>query len=276
MAGVIVHGGGLAMAAARYGGRVQDWLDLSTGINPCPPALPPIDPRAWHRLPDREREEDARFAARDFYQSGSVLPLPVPGTQSAIQLLPGLLMDGKTAAILSPTYGEYGRSLSLAGLEVDCLADLAAIHDGHGLVVVVNPNNPDGRVFAPDIVCALADRMAAWGGILVVDEAFGDCQPDLSVASAVETHGNLVVFRSFGKFFGMAGVRLGFVIARAQISERFAQGLGPWAVSGPADSAADCPSQGRAGGRACAGGPCGYRRHAFVFAGAVPAGKSAA
>lgn len=232
--GPIVHGGGLAAAAACFGGRVEDWLDLSTGINPCPPALPPLEPRLWHRLPDREHEDDARLAARDFYGSGAVLPLPVPGTQSAIQLLPKLVESGKRAAILSPTYGEYARSLALAGLEVDCIRDLADIGTEHGLVVVVNPNNPTGRHFAPTVLQGVAAQMQSWGGVLVVDEAFGDCQPQLSLASSVEQHDNLVIFRSFGKFFGMAGVRLGFVIASNPIINQFADGLGPWAVSGPA------------------------------------------
>ncbi|MBB4954642.1 cobalamin biosynthetic protein CobC [Agrobacterium vitis] len=232
--GPIAHGGGLAAAAARFGGQVQDWLDLSTGINPCPPALPPVEPRLWHRLPDREREDDARLAARDFYGSGAVLPLLVPGTQSAIQLLPRLIESGKRAAILSPTYGEYARSLALAGLPVDCLRDLADIGAEHGLVVVVNPNNPTGQCFAPDVLQGVAARMQSWGGVLVVDEAFGDCQPELSLASRLEQHDNLVIFRSFGKFFGMAGVRLGFVMANNAILNQFADGLGPWAVSGPA------------------------------------------
>jgi cobalamin biosynthesis protein CobC len=234
MVGAIVHGGGLAAASARYGGKIGDWLDLSTGINPCPPALPVIDPRMWYRLPDRECEEDARTAARDFYGSGGILPLTVPGTQSAIQLLPRLLKSGKRAAILSPTYGEYGRSLALNTVPVDGINTLADINHDHGLVVVVNPNNPTGRVFQPGVLQDLATAIRAWGGVLVVDEAFGDCQPHLSLASAVEHHDNLVVFRSFGKFFGMAGVRLGFVIAGEAISRQFADGLGPWAVSGPA------------------------------------------
>jgi cobalamin biosynthesis protein CobC len=234
MASAIVHGGGLAIAAARYGGRIEDWLDLSTGINPCPPALPPIDARLWHRLPDRECDEDARCAARDFYGTGAIMPLAVPGTQSVIQLLPRLLQGDKKAAILSPTYGEYGRSFARHGLMVDCIDDLAAVNRDHGLVVVVNPNNPTGRAFEPGVLLALAETMRQWGGTLVVDEAFGDCMPHLSLASAVGQHDNLVIFRSFGKFFGMAGVRLGFVIANDAISNQFADGLGPWAVSGPA------------------------------------------
>lgn len=234
MAGAIQHGGGLAAASARYGGRINDWLDLSTGINPCPPALPALDPRVWHRLPDRELEEEARFAARDFYGSGNILPLTVPGTQSAIQLLPRLLKPGKRAAILSPTYGEYGRSFALNAMPVDTISTLADISQDHSLVVVVNPNNPTGRAFEPGVLIDLAIAMRNWGGVLVVDEAFGDCQPQLSLVAEVEQHDNLVIFRSFGKFFGMAGVRLGFVIARDAILQVFMDGIGPWAVSGPA------------------------------------------
>ncbi|TWD57788.1 L-threonine O-3-phosphate decarboxylase [Agrobacterium vitis] len=234
MAGAIKHGGGLAAASASYGGRISDWLDLSTGINPCPPALPALEPRVWHRLPDRELEEDAQAAARDFYGSGKILPLAVPGTQSAIQLLPRLLKRGKRAAILSPTYGEYGRSFALNAMPVDRINSLDDISQDHGLVVVVNPNNPTGRVFEPPVLIELAMSLRNWGGVLVVDEAFGDCQPALSLAPAVEQYDNLVIFRSFGKFFGMAGVRLGFVIAADAISQIFTDALGPWAVSGPA------------------------------------------
>ncbi|MCE6073581.1 threonine-phosphate decarboxylase CobD [Agrobacterium vitis] len=234
----IAHGGGLAAAARLYGGSVEDWLDLSTGINPCPPDLPAIDARAWHRLPDREREDAARLAARDFYRSGTVLPLPVPGTQSVIQLLPKLMDAGRRAAILSPTYGEYARSLTLAGIAVDALDGLEAITSVHGLAVVVNPNNPTGRQIERAELVAVAQRMAVHGGLLLVDEAFADAQPEQSLASLVVDHPNLLLFRSFGKFFGMAGLRLGFVIADQALLDRFACWLGPWAVSGPALSVA--------------------------------------
>ncbi|NKN37846.1 threonine-phosphate decarboxylase [Agrobacterium sp. a22-2] len=232
MSAAIVHGGGIAAAATLYGGRPEDWLDLSTGINPCPPELPDIPARAWHRLPDRELEAAARLAAKGFYQSGERLPLPVPGTQSAIQLLPRLADPAKRVAIVSPTYGEYGRVFAQAGFAVDAVTSLEEIDTRHGLVVVANPNNPTGRTFSSADLAALAARLQPSGGWLVVDEAFGDIAPLASMAG--RTDANLIVLRSFGKFFGMAGIRLGFVIADDSVTARLADWLGPWAVSGPA------------------------------------------
>lgn len=238
MSGQIVHGGGIGAAAALYGGRPEDWLDLSTGLNPCPPQLPAIPDRIWHRLPDQDLLNETRHAARTFYGYGEILPLPVPGTQSVIQLLPKLVHRERPVAILSPTYGEYGRVLASNGLSVKAVASLDDVDPSSGLVVVVNPNNPTGSLHAPADLLSLADRLAGQGGFLVVDEAFGDCTPETSLAGLVSSRPNLIVFRSFGKFFGLAGLRLGFVIAAGDILERFADWLGPWAVSGPALSVA--------------------------------------
>lgn len=232
MTALIQHGGGLFAAAEIHGGRIEDWLDLSTGINPCPPPLPEVSPRAWHRLPDRELEQAARQAARHYYRSGNRLPLPVPGTQSVIQLLPRLLRPNARVAILSPTYGEYGRVLQQAGFAVDLIADPEAVTSAHGLVIVVNPNNPDGRAVSPARLTRLAGELDRTGGRVVIDEAFGDTLPHLSMAGT--EHSSVIVFRSFGKFFGLAGIRLGFVIADDDIVARFADWLGPWSVSGPA------------------------------------------
>lgn len=238
MSGQIVHGGGIGAAAALYGGRPEDWLDLSTGLNPCPPQLPAVPDRVWHRLPDQDLMNETRRAAQAYYGSGDILPLAVPGTQSVIQLLPKLADRAKPVAILSPTYGEYGRVLASNGFSVDAVANLDDVEPGSDLVVVVNPNNPTGKLHAPEDLLALADRLARRGGFLVVDEAFGDCAPETSLAGTVSSRSNLIVFRSFGKFFGLAGLRLGFVIAGNEVHDRFADWLGPWAVSGPALSVA--------------------------------------
>ena len=230
----IAHGGGIAAAAARHGGRPEDWLDLSTGINPNPVALPPVDIAAWHRLPDRHRQDAARAAAARYYGAAEARPLPVPGTQSVIQLLPRLA-GGRRAAVFSPTYGEYARVLGNAGLAVDLVKDVDDVTEAHGLVVVVNPNNPDGRRFSRETLLDLHARVRAADGLLVVDEAFGDMRPEGCIAPlAGEAMPGLLVFRSFGKFFGLAGLRLGFVIGQAAVLDLIEDGLGPWAVSGPA------------------------------------------
>lgn len=231
----IAHGGGIAAAAARFGGNPEDWLDLSTGINPNPVTVPEVDAAAWHRLPDRHRQDAARVAAARYYRTPNVLPLPVPGTQSVIQLLPRLAPAGRRAAVLSPTYGEYARVLGNAGFVVDRIESLDGVTPAHGLVVVVNPNNPDGRFFPRDVLLALHSRVAGAGGLLLVDEAFGDMRHENCIAPlAGDERPGLLVFRSFGKFFGLAGLRLGFVAGPASVLETIADGLGPWAVSGPA------------------------------------------
>lgn len=233
----IVHGGGITAAARQFGGRPEDWLDLSTGINPNPVTLPEVPVSVWHRLPDQHLQERSREAARGYYRSGDISPLPVPGTQSVIQLLPRLVSGG-SVAILSPTYGEYARAFTLAGLQLRQVSGIADLTANDGLVVVVNPNNPDGRTFSVDQLRDLHDRQHKQGGILLVDEAFGDVEPEASLAPYAGSMPSLIIFRSFGKFFGLAGLRLGFVIAEPSIMARFEDWLGPWAVSGPALSIA--------------------------------------
>ncbi|WP_136656474.1 threonine-phosphate decarboxylase CobD [Nitratireductor sp. XY-223] len=233
MAAAVEHGGALARAVAEYGGEPADWIDLSTGINPNPAPLPDLPAKVWSRLPDEDLFERASDAAAAFYGAADgIRPLPVAGTQSVIQLLP-FLFDGDVA-IMGPTYEEYRARFQRAGRAVDIISGTDEISDRHRLVILVNPNNPDGRVMPRAAVLELADRLAVRGGHLVVDEAFADLYPEHSVAGFAGTRPNLIVFRSFGKFFGLAGLRLGFVLAAPAISSAMRDGQGPWAVSGPA------------------------------------------
>jgi cobalamin biosynthesis protein CobC len=152
------------------------------------------------------------------------------GSQALIQSLPRITAPTEVV-ILGPTYGEHAKAWTAAGHRVRPATDLAEAEHA-AVAVVVNPNNPDGRVFAPSALLALAEAMAARGAMLVVDEAFADERPDLSVAPFVRP--GVVVLRSFGKFFGLAGLRLGFAIAESTLAERLEAHLGPWPVSGPA------------------------------------------
>jgi cobalamin biosynthetic protein CobC len=230
----IAHGGGLSEACRRFGGMPSDWLDLSTGINPLPPALPSIDPNAWHRLPDHDALHAAERAAQRFYGApAGIRPVALPGTQSAIQILPRLAAVG-TVAILSPTYGEYARSFAAQGWTVRDVPSIKDIGPDVAAVVVVNPNNPTGRTIAPGDLRSCAESLVARGGMLVVDEAFADLDPTISCVPMLGAVPGLIVLKSFGKFFGLAGVRLGFALTDRATEAAVRAHLGPWAVSGPA------------------------------------------
>jgi len=175
-------------------------------------------------------ERLAATAASAYGAPSAAHVVAAPGLQIVLPLVAALPRPGR-AAVLGPTYAEHARVAALVGHDVravESIDDLARVD----LAVVVNPNNPDGRLLGRDALLALADRLAP--GMLVVDEAFMDVGPrDVSLAPKV-TRPNLVVLRSFGKFFGLAGVRLGFALAPVDIAMRLRAALGPWAVSGPA------------------------------------------
>ncbi|MCC2958767.1 threonine-phosphate decarboxylase CobD [Massilia sp. IC2-477] len=229
---MLEHGGNLREAAHRYGR--EDWIDLSTGINPHGYPAPMLAPDAWHRLPEANPELVA--AACAYY--GAPALLPVAGTQAAIQALPRLRAPSRVT-VSAPSYAEHAHAWGQHGhlRTLATYADLDAAVDTSDVLVVVNPNNPTGETIAPERLLAWADRLGKRGGWLVVDEAFGDTAPRLSVAAHTERPG-LIVLRSVGKFFGLAGLRLGFVGADAVTLQALADVLGPWAVSGPAQSVA--------------------------------------
>ncbi len=228
------HGGAVRRAAARYGIPLESWLDLSTGISPWPYPVPPVPAEAWQRLP--EEDEKLLAAARDYY--GGAALLLVAGTQAAIQVLPHLRPPCRVG-ILHPTYFEHARAWRRAGHGVleDGAARLAAVLDALDVLVLINPNNPTGERFCVKTLLGWHERLAVRGGWLVVDEAFMDATPDESLAPHAAREG-LIVLRSLGKFFGLAGTRVGFVFAAPALLAQLADVLGPWTVSGPAQHAA--------------------------------------
>lgn len=220
------HGGNLDAAIRAWGGAAADWIDLSTGINRVPWPLPALDDADWRNLPTRAAIASLHEAARAAWGvSGAILA--TSGAQGAIQMVPRLGPPGR-ARVLSPTYNEHAAALRAAGWQVEDVPGLAALA-GADLAVVVNPNNPDGRRFAPADLLALAGQV----GRLVVDESFADPQPAWSLAGQTGREG-LLVLRSFGKFYGLAGLRLGFVLGSRPDIAALADMAGPWPVSGPA------------------------------------------
>ncbi|SDT36039.1 L-threonine O-3-phosphate decarboxylase [Pseudomonas sp. Z003-0.4C(8344-21)] len=226
---MLEHGGRLRKAAHDYGIAEADWLDLSSGLAPWPFPIPEIPLRAWARLP--ETDDGLEQAACDCYGAAQVLP--VAGSQMAIQLLPRLRRAGKVG-VLSPCYAEHAEAWRRSGYIVREVLEqeVEFFLDSLDVLVVVNPNNPTGLSLTPARLLDWHARLAQRGGWLVVDEAFMDNTPHLSLAAHSHQIG-LIVLRSFGKFFGLAGVRLGFVLAERKLLKLLAEQVGPWAVSGP-------------------------------------------
>ncbi|SDS67636.1 threonine-phosphate decarboxylase CobD [Pseudomonas granadensis] len=226
---MLEHGGRLRKAAHDYGIAEADWLDLSSGLAPWPFPIPEIPLRAWARLP--ETDDGLEQAACDYYGAAQVLP--VAGSQMAIQLLPRLRRAGKVG-VLSPCYAEHAEAWRRSGYIVREVLEqeVEFFLDSLDVLVVVNPNNPTGLSLTPARLLDWHARLAQRGGWLVVDEAFMDNTPHLSLAAHSHLIG-LIVLRSFGKFFGLAGVRLGFVLAERKLLKLLAEQVGPWAVSGP-------------------------------------------
>lgn len=226
------HGGDLAGAVRRYGVPGSAWLDLSTGISPEAYPFRPPGAESWARLPQSAELGRLLAAARVAYGAPEGAPiLAAPGTQILIQSLP-LLRPASRVAIVGPTYSEHAICWRRAGAAISIIADLTPPDDAE-IVVAVNPNNPDGRIWMPHQVLACAEALAARGGVLIMDEAFADIAPEVSVAGRTGTDG-LVILRSFGKFFGLAGLRLGFALGPERLISELDALLGPWAVSGPA------------------------------------------
>lgn len=226
---MLEHGGKLRLAAKRYDIPLQQWTDLSTGINPngWQGELPPVS--AWARLP--EDEDDLVETAMGYYGVDALLP--VAGSQAAIQTLPKLRQQSRVA-ILAPSYNEHAHAWLRAGHDVELVAveDIAEIVDKVDVLVIVNPNNPTAATFEQATLLEWRHRLAKRQGWLIVDEAFMDTTPNKSLAKETNREG-LIVLRSIGKFFGLAGARVGFVLAHHQLLSTLQEELGPWTVSGP-------------------------------------------
>lgn len=226
---MLKHGGNLRQAAEQYGIPLTDWLDLSTGINPEGWPVPPVAAEHWHHLP--QDNDGLEAAARQCYQAEHVLP--VAGSQAAIQTLP-LLRPAGNVGMLSLAYAEHEYNWSRLGHRVRHLRaeDIEASLPDLDVLLLVNPNNPTGEEFSPAQLLEWQQRLQARNGWLVVDEAFMDTTSEQSLSAYAHRPG-LIVLRSLGKFYGLAGARCGFVLSERALLERLRELLGPWTLSGP-------------------------------------------
>lgn len=228
----VVHGGNIDEVSRLYPDARQPWIDLSTGINRIAYPLPPLSVEAWSSLPTKtdERTLLAAAAARFGTQAPASI-ITAPGTQALLQIIPRLL-SSRTVAVLGPTYEEHALCWGRCGHHVRMVNEIKAPADAD-VVIVVNPNNPTGRLLPAETLASLAAELSRRDGLLIVDEAFVDLLPD-GASLARKLPPATIVLRSFGKTYGLAGLRLGFAIAAPDTVQRLRNELGPWAVSGPA------------------------------------------
>ncbi|MCG7522119.1 threonine-phosphate decarboxylase [Ruegeria sp. Ofav3-42] len=211
------HGGGLDGAIAQYGGKREEWIDLSTGINPHPYKVSGLIHSDWTALPDHGAFERLSIAARRFWSvPDSAAILPAPGASAVIARIPALATTGRVQ-ITAPTYNEHAAAFSAQGWNVQPDRPAEAR-------VIVHPNNPDGRIWTTADVDA---------PLTVIDESFCDVCPEASLIHLSDQPG-VIVLKSFGKFWGLAGLRLGFAIGQPDLISRLNDLTGPWSVSGPA------------------------------------------
>jgi len=236
---LLKHGGRLLEAAQKHQIPVSDWLDLSTGINPNGYPIPKISDAVWLRLP--ENLDGLIDAAQHYYQCDSLLA--VAGSQAAIQALPRL-RKSSVVGLVAPSYAEHAHAWQKAGHTIVSLSanDIDLHIDQLDCLVLVNPNNPSACQFSKEQCFAWLDALQKKNGWLIVDEAFIDCVPELSLSAYAPLKG-LIILRSIGKFFGLAGIRAGFVLAEADILEQLDELLGPWALSNPTRFVTACALQ---------------------------------
>lgn len=229
-----VHGGNLEAAQRRWPMAPQPWLDLSAALNPTPWPLPEIPARCFQSLPDPHYSNLQQAAAR-YYQQSSLWP--TSGSQQVIECLPQL-RPRSVVAVPTIGYAEHEWCWRKAGHQVVHYQDdqIESHLDHCDVLVVINPNNPTAALVSSETLLRWHQTLQTRGGWLVIDEAFIDAYPlaeqqRLSMASIAQQEG-LIVLKSVGKFFGLAGIRSGFVLAAPELINLIKSYLGPWQVSG--------------------------------------------
>lgn len=237
----VKHGGNLLAIARQYQTDATRWIDLSTGVSPFTYPVGEIPISAWNQLP--QTDDGLEQIAKSYY-NGPVEPIAVSGSQAAIMALPSLLTDflGKCGTVALPKVGYKEHEQAWRSFQKDGDSWSIRFYDdapsqldvsSSDVIVVINPNNPTGVSLNSDYLMELADDLSRQSGVLIIDEAFADAHVQESVLSPTVSLDNLVVLRSVGKFFGLAGARVGFVFANQQISSLLQEYLGPWTVAGP-------------------------------------------
>ncbi len=232
----LIHGGQLNHVKQQFPDVHQDWLDLSTGISPFAYPIPEIPKFVWQSLP--QVSESLLQKAKHYYQCSDILA--AHGSQSIIQILPKLWLKrfGTPTSVFLPKVGykEHQKAWSENQFPIELYDNEldSTEFSAPSIVVCINPNNPTGFLHSRQHLLRLLSQLQHNSGWLIVDEAFMDVIEEDASLMKHANHSNLFVLRSMGKFFGLAGIRVGFVSSCEKNLNDLSQLLGPWSVNGPA------------------------------------------
>lgn len=233
----LIHGGQLEQIAKQYKIPPTDWLDLSTGIAPTSYPIPHIPLSAWQNLP---QENAGLFnSAKQYYQCSELVI--TNGSQAIIKSLPELYRqknpNGQDVYLPERGYKEHAHAWKIAGYHLhfyqELLPEISELKP-NSVLVIINPNNPTGKFFDRNVISKYHATLKQLNGLLVIDEAFMDVMPNEQSYCSQVNDSHSLVLRSFGKFFGLAGIRIGFLVADNAWCQTFKALLGPWQVNGPA------------------------------------------
>ena len=231
------HGGNKTAAARAYGVEPSEMIDLSTGISPRPY---PLDLGAFElsdliELPQAEDAEHlTQVMTSSWHIPDSAKLALASGSGAIISLMPHLYQGDKRHVYCpEPVYSEHVIAWQNAGYTI-ITYDAGAIPDVDwgraAAILAVQPGNPMGHIAPPSDWLALMSDAAAHNVMVIFDEAFIDLAPQLSLIPHMGQKGQIVI-RSFGKFYGLAGVRLGAAIGHPDDITALYHLMGPWAVS---------------------------------------------
>jgi len=234
--------------AKQYAVAKKDILRLDGNENPFGPS--PLALQALQNGYEAERYTDAnqtllRKAIQEFLDVPSEAIIAGAGSDELIDLIYRMwIQPGDRIVTCGPTFGMYAFDAAIyqakfidVNRKVDWSIDEEALlreAENAKLVILATPNNPTGNSLQPSLI----ERLLKTKALIVLDEAYIEFSESDSMANIACSHSSLIVLRTFSKWAGLAGLRIGYAIAHKRIIEAFMKTKQPYNVSAPSVAAA--------------------------------------
>ncbi len=244
----LAHGGNVYETASRLGCSPDKILDYSASINPFGPPEGLADEfiAYFHRLQHYPDIGNTALidALSDFHGISREHIVVGNGSTELIYWLP-IALGIQSATVSLPTFSEYRKAFELQGVKLHKLITTCATDFQPTLeqlrsaceattpeaILLTNPGSPSGALISQDVREWLIQWSRKQDAFSIVDEVFVDFCEEQSLKKHLEDSTNLVLIRSMTKFFGVPGLRLGYLLTSRPIAERMRSALPPWSVN---------------------------------------------